>query len=139
MEFSSTDDRNTVVNQLRNANIQHEGKSIWATVDRPPLVRAGRNFCFGVIYMLKDTMGIQYPVRVDGTTHPYTVTVGGELALSVTIDGQTVHREWSKEWLEWQELQSHAKLHELVAACDGIVDRSALSRKGGAKGLAKGT
>eukprot|EP00959_Pyramimonas_sp_CCMP1952_P118494 2477675-Pyramimonas_sp.AAC.1 len=66
IEFLSIDDRNLAVGQIRTAKINKSGQ-IWARSDRPPLIRAARNYCFGANYILKDTMGITYPIRVDDT------------------------------------------------------------------------
>ena len=140
MEFNTVDDRNLAVGQLRSAKINKNGQQIWASNDRPPLVRAARNYCFGIKYFLKDTMGITYPIRVDDTDQPYTVTVGGELALTVKIDGGTVIREWAPgDWADWGALHNHAKVIELTTKCDEIVTRAAKSLKGSAKGGSKGS
>eukprot|EP00959_Pyramimonas_sp_CCMP1952_P347445 7277084-Pyramimonas_sp.AAC.1 len=89
LEILNTDDRNLVVGQRRSAKVSRNGQHIWATTARPSLVRAARKYCFGVKYLLKNTMGLERPIRVDDTEQPYTVTVGVQLALSVTIDGDT--------------------------------------------------
>eukprot|EP00959_Pyramimonas_sp_CCMP1952_P414250 8679590-Pyramimonas_sp.AAC.2 len=65
-------------------------------------------------------MGLTCPIRVDDTEQPYTVTVGGELALSVKIDGGTVIREWTAgAWAQWEKLHTNEKLLELTKTCDG--------------------
>ena len=47
MGYNGMGDRNTVVIQLRSANITRSGKRMVAAQDRPPLAWAARSPCFG--------------------------------------------------------------------------------------------
>ena len=64
--------------------------------------------------------------------------VGGELALTVAVDGNTIKEEWHNKWGEWEELHAHPNFKEVVQSCEGIVQRSRSGMKGGAKGASKG-
>ena len=82
-------------------------------------------------------MGMEYNIQVHDE-NPYSVEVGGELAFTLTLDGDNITRTWANDWDKWPELHLHPKFKELVKACEGIVQRSAQGLKGGAKGASKG-
>ena len=83
-EFASHEDRDLAVALLRSAGINQGGNRIWATRDRACMERAARNFCFGLKQLFKNVGEIPYAVHVmDGA--PYSVRVGGELALTVHV------------------------------------------------------
>ena len=88
-EFGNTEDRDTTTARVRSSNLKRDGHTVWCTPDRPPLVRAVRNLCFGFKYFLKISMNMEWAIRVTDQS-PCTVDVGGERALTVTIDGNTI-------------------------------------------------
>ena len=136
-EFGNTLDRDTAVALIRSASLQRNGKTIWASPDRRPTDRAARNFCFGLKYMLKEHMNMQFVIKVNDEM-PFQVHVGGELALTVTTTDTSLKREWANEWGQWDRLQKHEKLKELTAKCDDLVSRASTGMKGGPKGNSKG-
>ena len=80
-DFTSHEERDLAVALLRSAGLEHEGTRVWATQDRAPKERAARNFCYGLKNLFKNVWEIPYLVHVmDGL--PYTVRVGGELAVT---------------------------------------------------------
>ena len=75
-----------------------------------------------------------YNVSFDGES-PYIVNVGGEHALTVTVEGHNVHYEWQGEWATWDDLHSSAQIKELQAKANELVARGSKGMKGGsAKG-----
>eukprot|EP00959_Pyramimonas_sp_CCMP1952_P225049 4705970-Pyramimonas_sp.AAC.1 len=78
-------------------------------------------------------MGIDYTMRVcdDG---PCSVAVGGELAVSLHIEGNTIKRTWANDWDKWAEMHAHPKFQELQSSYDGIVERAARGKTKSSKG-----
>ena len=66
------------------ANLKRVAKDIWAAQDRNPLERAARNLCFGLKHLFKNEWNIPYTVRITDEA-PYTLTVGGALALTAQV------------------------------------------------------
>ena len=60
-------------------------------------------------------MNMEYAIRVTDQ-NPYTVEVGGELALTVEVDGQSTKKVWSNNWDKWTELHDHEDFKQLLAA-----------------------
>ena len=110
---------------------------MWASPDRPPTERAARNYCFGLKYILKDTFDNPYKINVSDSS-PYEVHVGGQLAVTVTVDGTAIHKNWDDKWKAWEELQGHPLLKELSDKCDALVTRAQQGMKGHPKGKSKG-
>eukprot|EP00959_Pyramimonas_sp_CCMP1952_P456763 9473697-Pyramimonas_sp.AAC.1 len=119
IEFSDTTERDTAVALFRSANYTISGKKIWATQDRPPALRAARNFCFGLKYILRDMMNVEYTIKVIDSS-PLQVFVGGELAITVNFSEQGLEYSWTKEWEEWEDLQNNTQLKDLKQACDDL-------------------
>ena len=82
-------------------------------------------------------MGMDFTIKVNDQ-NLYSVEVGGELAVTLTLDGGDIKMNWANNWGTWQELHSHPKFKELVQTCEGIVQKSTQGMKGGAKGSSKG-
>ena len=137
-EFQTMVDRDTAVAQLRSAKLQRGAHTLWCTEDREPAMRAARNLCLGLKYILKQDMNITYNINVSDEA-PYTVEVGGHLALTVNIVGAANERIWEKDWAEWADLQNNPKLQELLKKCDALLERASMGMKGGAKGTSKGS
>eukprot|EP00959_Pyramimonas_sp_CCMP1952_P166185 3473421-Pyramimonas_sp.AAC.1 len=64
VEVDSILDRDTAVALIRSLKLTRGDKHVWATPDRAPTERAARNFCFGLKYMLKETMRLPYIINV---------------------------------------------------------------------------
>ena len=60
---------------------------------------------------------------------PYTVRVGGELAVTAHVQG---------EWATWKDLQDSSKLKELMRKSEELVARTSRGMKGG-KASGKGS
>eukprot|EP00959_Pyramimonas_sp_CCMP1952_P339104 7101800-Pyramimonas_sp.AAC.1 len=103
-EFAPMFDRDTAVAQLRSAKLQRGSYTIWCTPDREPAERAARKLCFGLKYILKQDMQNLYTIQVSDKV-PSQVHVGGHLAMTMNVDGNTNERMWEKEWPDWNELQ----------------------------------
>eukprot|EP00959_Pyramimonas_sp_CCMP1952_P083998 1756504-Pyramimonas_sp.AAC.1 len=89
-EFLDATDRDTAVALIRGTRLQHNGKDIWASPDRPQLERAARNYCFGLKYLLKDT-------KITDSS-PHEVSAGGEPALAATVAGNAAKKERADTW-----------------------------------------
>ncbi|CAK0832946.1 unnamed protein product [Prorocentrum cordatum] len=63
-------------------------------------------------------------LKTNGYTNPCAVEVGGERALAVTIDGNTIRRELGEDWGTWAEMHDHPEFKKLLDSCDGIVQRA---------------
>ena len=69
---------------------------------------------------------------------PFSLEVGGELAVALTVDGGNLTKTWANDWDKKTEFHSRPKVKELLQTRDGIVQRSTQGMKGGAKGSPKG-
>ena len=97
-EFRNPEDRDMALAIRRSAGLKPGGgKQIWADQDRIPGERAARSFSLGLKRMLKEIWKIPYTVKVSEEA-PYTVNVGGELALTTHASELGVKREWHGEW-----------------------------------------
>ncbi|CAE8714752.1 unnamed protein product [Polarella glacialis] len=128
VKFANSYDRDIAVGLLRCAGLKHGGKDVWANPDRPIAVRADRNFLFGLKRVLKE-MGLECSIYVHEATH--TLTVGGELAVTVHVDGNVVWYEWHEAWADWKELHDSPQLTELASKCSELLVRATSGSKGG--------
>ena len=129
-DFTSHEERDLAVALLRSAGVEHEGKRLWATQDRAPAERAARNFCYSLKNLFKNVWEIPYLAHVmDGL--PYTVRVGGDLAVTAHVQQNDVLYEWHGEWATWKELQDSSELKELMRKSDELVARTSRGMKGG--------
>ena len=135
-EFASHEDRDMAVALLPSAGINQDGNKIWATQDRAPVERAARNFCFGLKNLFKNVWGIPYVHVMDGA--PYSVRVGGELALMAHVTQSGVKYEWHGEWATWGDLQKSPELKELMDKSDALVARASKGMKGSGKTASAG-
>ena len=131
-EFQDQFDRDLAVTLLKTAGLQHNGKPVWASQDRDPVERAARNFCFGLKNVFKDEWNIPYNVKIS-KEKPYTMTVGGELALTAHVSpGEVVH-EWHGAWATWDELHSSAEVRVLLEKSQALIKRMKEGMKGSSK------
>ena len=100
-KFRDQHQRDLAVTLLKSAAIFYERKPVWAAPDTNPVERAARNFCFGLKRVFKVGSNIPHAVQVNESS-PYTVTVGGELALTAHISSGGLVREWHGEWAHRQ-------------------------------------
>ena len=136
-EFKDQFDRDLAVTLLRTAGLQHNGKPVWASQDRGPVERAARNFGFGLKKVFKEEWNIPYNVRIS-EEKPYTMTVGGELALTAHVSpGEVVH-EWHGAWANWDELHSSAQVKVLLEKSQALITRMKEGMKGSPKSGPKG-
>ena len=134
-EFPDQFTRDLAVTLLKTADVKRDGKDIWVAQDRNPVERAARNFCFGLKHLFKNEWDIPYTVRItDGA--PYTLTVGGELALTAHVSNNEVVHEWHGEWASWDELHASAEVKLLLEKSNALVLRAKEGLKG--KGASKG-
>ena len=87
--------------------------------------------------MLKDTFKLPYIIKITDAS-PYEVSVGGEHALTVSVVGNSVKKEWAETWANWKELHEHDGLKELEDKCNALVISSMNGMKGQPKGKSKG-
>ena len=86
-EFKDQFDRDLAVTLLNTAGLQQ----IRAFQDRDPVERAARNFCFGLEKVFKEKWNI-HTMSGFQMQRPYTMSVGGELALTAHVSsGDVVH------------------------------------------------
>ena len=97
--------------------------------------RAARNFCFGLKHLFKNEWNIPYTVRITDEA-PYTLTVGGELALTAHVSRNEVVHEWHGEWASWDDLHKSAEVKSLLEKSNALVLRAKEGLKG--KGASKG-
>ena len=136
-EFKDQYDRDLAVTLLKTAGLQHNGKPVWASQDRDPVERAARNFCFGLKKVFKEEWNIPYNVKIS-EERPYTMTVGGELALTAHVSpGEVVH-EWHGAWATWDELHSSAEVRMLLEKSQALIKRMKEGMKGSSKSGPKG-
>eukprot|EP00434_Breviolum_minutum_P039610 symbB.v1.2.035178.t1/scaffold4680.1/size38694/1 len=136
-EFKDQFDRDLAVTLLKTAGLQHNGKPVWASQDRDPVERAARNFCFGLRKVFKEEWNIPYNVKIS-EEKPYTMTVGGELALTAHVSpGEVVH-EWHGAWATWDELHSSAEVWVLLEKSQALIKRMKEGMKGSSKNGPKG-
>ena len=122
---------------LRSSGGAHAGSKIWATQDRPPTLRAARNFCFGLKYLLKDDMKSEDRINVSTDVLLYSVNVGGEIAVEATVVDNQLELSWLDNFENWKELQCSPKLKDLFDKNNALLDRASAGMKGGAKGRTK--
>ena len=136
-EFKDQFDRDLAVTLLKTAGLQKNGKPVWACQDRDPVERAARNFCFGLKKVLKEEWNIPYNVRISDEK-PYTMSVGGELALTAHVfSGEVVH-EWHGEWANWDELHGSSEVKSLLEKSQALIARTKEGMKGSSKSGPKG-
>eukprot|EP00933_Yihiella_yeosuensis_P028590 TRINITY_DN22439_c0_g1_i1.p1 TRINITY_DN22439_c0_g1~~TRINITY_DN22439_c0_g1_i1.p1 ORF type:complete len:170 (-),score=16.04 TRINITY_DN22439_c0_g1_i1:1662-2171(-) len=126
-------DRDLAVGILRSAGLQHEDAAIWASPDRPPTVRAARNFLFGLKYNLK-SMGLHYTLHVNENTN--ALIVGGETAVTVNASSNKMEYAWHGAWATWQELLDSGGVKSLQQNAEELLQRSGMGTKGSSKGVA---
>ena len=83
---------------------------------------------------------IPFTVSVNDTA-PYTVTVGGELAVTAHVFPDYVTHEWHGEWAGWEELHKSPEVADLLDRSNKLVAKAAAGMKGskgGVKGQSKG-
>ena len=112
-EFKDQFDRDLAVTLFKTAGLQQNGKPVWACQDRDPVERAARNFCFGLKKVFKEEWNIPYNVRISDEK-PYTMSVGGELALTAHVSSGEVVHEWHGEWANWVELHGSSEVKSLL-------------------------
>ena len=112
-------------------------KKAWASQDRSPPDRAARSFCFGLKRIFKNDWNIPYIVQISDEA-PYKMTVGGEDAVTVHIEGNGVRYEWNGEWKTLDELHDNPKVKELIQKNADMLSRAGQGMKGGG-GLAQGS
>ena len=136
-EFKDQFDRDLAVTLLRTAGLQQNGKPVWASQDRDPVERAARNFCFGLKKVFKEEWDIPYNVKIS-EEKPYTMTVGGELALTAHVSAGEVVHEWHGEWANWDELHSSPEVKVLLEKSQALITRTKEGMKGSSKSGPKG-
>ena len=97
--------------------------------------RAARNSCFGLKHPFKNELSIPWTVRITDEA-PYTLTVGGELALTAHVSSNEVVHEWHGEWARWDDLHTSAEVKSLLKKSNALVLRTKEGLKG--KGASKG-
>ena len=100
-------------------------------MDRDPVERAARNFCFGLKKVFNEEWNIPYNVRISDEK-PYTMSVGGELALTAHVSSGEVVHEWHGEWANWDEL------HGSFEKSQALIARTKEGMKGSSKSGPKG-
>ena len=118
-KFRDQHQRDLAVTLLKSASIFNERKPMWAAPDTNPVERAARNFCFGLRRVFKVGSNIPHAVQVNESS-PYTVPVGGKLALTAHISSGELVREWHGEWAHWQSLIT-GSLATVSAAPEGAI------------------
>ena len=134
-EFPDQFTRDLAVTLLKTAYLKRDGKDIWVAQDHNPVERAARNFCFGLKHLFKNEWNIPHTVRITDEA-PYTLTVGGELALTAHISSNEVVHEWHGEWATWDDLHKSAEVMSLLEKSNALVLRAKEGLKG--KGASKG-
>ena len=110
---------------------------VWASQDRDPVERAARNFCFGLKKVFKEEWNIPYNVKIS-EEKLYTMTVGGELALTAHVSPNEVVHEWHGGWANWDELHSSAEVKVLLEKLQALITRTKEGMKGSSKSGPKG-
>ena len=136
-EFKDQFDRDLAVTLLKTAGLQQNGKPVWACQDRDPVERAARNFCFGLKKVFKEEWNIPYNVRISDEK-PYTMSVGGELALTAHVSSGEVVHEWHGEWANWDELHGSSEVKYLLEKSQALIARTKEGMKGSSKSGPKG-
>ncbi|CAK0882584.1 unnamed protein product, partial [Prorocentrum cordatum] len=134
-EFQNSGQRDAAVDFLRKAGLKSGGRNIWANQGRPIMERAARNFCFGLKHVFKKAWDIPCAVSVSDEA-PYSVWVGGELAVTARIFPDKVVREWHGDWASWEELHSSPEVRDLTNKCDSLAVKATTGMKG-SKGRGK--
>ena len=96
---------------------------MWASQDRDPVERAARNFCFGLKKVFKEEWNIPYNVKIS-EEKPYTMTVGGELALTAHVSHNEVVHEWHGAWANWDELHLSAEVKVSLEKSQALITRT---------------
>ena len=92
---------------------------------------------FGLKKVFKEEWNIPYNVKIS-EEKPYTMTVGGELALTAHVSpGEVVH-EWHGAWATWDELHSSAEVRVLLEKSQALIKRMKEGMKGSSKSGPKG-
>ena len=136
-EFKDTYERDMAVTLLRTAGLKNHGKQVWASQDRDPVDRAARNFCYGLKRLFKEHWEVPYNVNISEVA-PYTLTVGGELALTAHVSKHAVDYEWHGDWLTWKELHDSQGVKDLLQKSEDLIMRTSKGSKGSVKGTSKG-
>ena len=127
--------RDLAVTLLRAADLKRGGKDIWVAQDRNPVERAARNVRFGLKHLLKNESNILFTVRITDEA-PYTLTAGGDLALTAHVSSNDVVHEWLEEWASWDDLHTRAEVKSLLEKSKAPVFRAKEWLKG--KGASQG-
>ena len=69
---------------------------------------------------------------------PYTMTVGGELALTAHVSAGEVVHEWHGEWANGDELHSSPEVKVLLEKSQALITRTKEGMKGSSKSGPKG-
>ena len=136
-EFKDTFERDMAVTLLRTAGLKNDGKQVWASQDRDPVDRAARNFCYGLKRLFKEHWEVPYNVNISEVA-PYTLTVGGELALTAHVSKHAIDYEWHGDWLTWKELHDSQGVKDLLQKFEELIMRTSKGSKGSVKGTSKG-
>ena len=128
---------------LRNAGLKPGGKDLWASQDRSAIDRAARNFCLGLKHLFKRDWAVPFTVSVSEEA-PYVVKVGGEMAVTASIEDNKVVYDWHGDWKTWDELHNSPEVIQLFQKSRDLAARASIGMKGasasrGPKGSAKGS
>ena len=136
-EFKDTYERDMAVTLLRTAGLKNDGKQVWASQDRDPVDRAACNFCYGLKRLFKEEWEVPCNVNISEAA-PYTLTVGGELALTAHVSKHAVDYKWHGEWATWKELHDSQGVQDLLQKSEDLIMRTSKGSKGTMKGTSKG-
>ncbi|CAK0838048.1 unnamed protein product [Prorocentrum cordatum] len=95
-EFRDPGVRDLCVELLRRAGLKCGTKQVWASQDREPFDRAARSPCFGLKRLFRTEWSISDTVSVTEDL-PYTITAGGEEAVTVHVESYIRKCEWHWE------------------------------------------